>query len=350
MAVKQFVMQRWKLILNVVTILALVIFIFVIHDQIVETFDNIQRIHWWAIALIVLLQLWNYDAQTRMYKQLFAMVGNVFPYRKMFVAALELNFINNVFPSGGVSGISYFGARMRSKEVTAGKATLVQIMKLGLLYLSFEILLAIGLFMLAAGGEVNDLVILSATVIATSIIFGTALFVYIIRSKARIEQFHRFLKRIFNQILRRIFPNSDRSELVRVHFWLIELHDNFKIISSRYKDLLRRPLLQALFANLSEMLCIYVIYLAFGHSVNFGAIIVAYAVANFAGLISVLPAGVGLYEALMTSVLVAAGIPVALSLPVTVMYRVLTATIQLVPGYIFYHRAVQGGKLASHIA
>ena len=81
-------------------------------------------------------------------------------------------------------------------------------------------------------------------------------------------------------------------------------------------------------------------YVAFGEWVNIGAIILAYAVANFAGLISVLPGGIGIYEALMTGVLAAAGIPAALSLPVTVMFRVLSTTLQIIPGYYFYHKAV----------
>ena len=59
---------------------------------------------------------------------------------------------------------------------------------------------------------------------------------------------------------------------------------------------------------------------------------------------SVLPGGVGIYEALMTGVLAAAGIPAALSLPVTVMYRVINTIIQLPPGYILYHNNLHRAK------
>jgi uncharacterized membrane protein YbhN (UPF0104 family) len=68
----------------------------------------------------------------------------------------------------------------------------------------------------------------------------------------------------------------------------------------------------------------------------------AYAVANVAGLISVLPGGIGIYEALMTAVLASAGISPAVSLPVTVMYRVLNTALQLPPGYYFYHKSIKG--------
>jgi uncharacterized membrane protein YbhN (UPF0104 family) len=75
--------------------------------------------------------------------------------------------------------------------------------------------------------------------------------------------------------------------------------------------------------------------------VNIGAIVLAFAVANFAGLVSVVPGGYGVYEGLMTAVLATAGISPALSLPVTVMYRVLNTLLQIPPGYVLYHQALQ---------
>ncbi len=83
------------------------------------------------------------------------------------------------------------------------------------------------------------------------------------------------------------------------------------------------------------------VFVAFGHWINPGSVILAYAVANFAGLVSVLPGGVGIYEALMTAVMVAGGVPAALSLPVVVMYRVLSTIMQLPPGYYLYHKNLQ---------
>jgi uncharacterized protein (TIRG00374 family) len=121
-----------------------------------------------------------------------------------------------------------------------------------------------------------------------------------------------------------------------------ELHDNYKVIKRNWREL-RMPLFYTTVSNITEVAAVYTVYVAFGHFVNIGAIILAYAVANFAGLISVLPAGVGVFEGLMTAVLTATGIPAALSIPVTIMYRVSSMFIQLVPGYILYQRAVKEG-------
>jgi uncharacterized membrane protein YbhN (UPF0104 family) len=73
-------------------------------------------------------------------------------------------------------------------------------------------------------------------------------------------------------------------------------------------------------------------------------VILAYAVANLAGLVSVLPGGVGIYEALMTAVMATAGVPAGVSLPAIVMYRVVNTLIQVPPGYYLYHRALISDK------
>jgi uncharacterized protein (TIRG00374 family) len=75
--------------------------------------------------------------------------------------------------------------------------------------------------------------------------------------------------------------------------------------------------------------------------VNPGAIIVAYAVASMAGLVAVLPGGVGVYEGLMTAILASAGIPKALALSATLVYRVLTMVIFLPIGFILYQIALR---------
>jgi uncharacterized protein (TIRG00374 family) len=162
----------------------------------------------------------------------------------------------------------------------------------------------------------------------------------IIGSKRRISATFTFLTKTLNRVLHFFLPKSPETiNIERAERAFVDLHENYKTIESRWREL-KMPFLWALVANLTEVLCIYVVYLAFGSVVNLGAVILAYAVANFAGMVSVMPGGVGVYEALMTGVLVAAGVPASISLSVTVMYRVLSTLIQVPPGWILYHGAL----------
>lgn len=346
MAETHWLRRRWKLVLNIVTLVALIILVFSIRDQIADTFKNLYHVHLWALFLLIPLEIWNYDAQARLYRRLFKMVGNDVSYKFLYRVSLELNFVNHVFPSGGVSGISYFTLRTRKgEEISSGKATLVHIMKIALYFLAFEVVLAFGLICLAALGRINQIVILVAGVLSTLLFVGTGLFIYIVGSRNRINSFFTGATKFINRMIRVVRPKTPETisiEGARVIF--DEFHDSYVEIKNR-KSELKIPFVYAIIADLTEIWAVYVVYIAFGHLVNFGAVVLAYGIANFAGLISVMPGGVGIYEALMTAVLAATGIPAAVSLPVTVMYRVLNSILQLLPGYYLYQDALKSGGL-----
>lgn len=335
--------NRWKIIVSVVTLLAMAALIYFLWDQIVETIRNLQNVQLWAVLLIIPLQGLNYHAQTKLYQGVFRATNEKVPYGFMYRTALELNFVNNVFPSGGVSGFSYFSLRMKAKKVSPGTSTLVQLMKLVLIYISFQILLVVGLLILAFDGKVNNFLMLIAGSLVTLLLVGTFTTAYIIGSKKRINSFFTFLTKRLNRFIH-VFRRKDPETINvgRVKELFTELHEQYVHLQRNWR-VLKGPLLFAILANLTEVASIYVVYIAFGEWVNIGAVIIAYAVANFAGLISVLPGGVGIYEALMTAVLAAGGIPAALSLPVTVMYRIVNMLVQIPPGFILYQRAIHDG-------
>ncbi|MEO8784994.1 MAG: lysylphosphatidylglycerol synthase transmembrane domain-containing protein [Candidatus Saccharimonadales bacterium] len=332
--------KRWKLILNIVTVVALLALGYAIRHQILDTIDNLGKVNAWALLLMLPIELWNYDAYSRMYRYLFARLGDKVSYKDMFKVSLELTLVNHVFPSGGVSGFSYFSLRMKKLDVSPGKSTLVQTIKLVMLFVSFEALLLIGLLFLVLGGHVSNLTILVASSVATLLLVGTAGAAFLIGSETRINSFFTYATRAINRLIKIVRPKHPETiNIAKTQQTFKELHQNYLLIKKDYKQLLP-PLMFGFFANLTEVLAIYVVYIAFGHWVNPGAVILAYAVANFAGLISVLPGGVGVYEALMTAVLATAGVSPAISLPVTVMYRVVNMTIQIIPGYYFYHKSL----------
>lgn len=335
---KSFFLRRWKLILNIATIVALILFAFFLREDLGETFENLAKVNAWLLLLLIPIQVLNYHAQTKMYQGMFSIVGNKLSYKFLFKASLELNFVNHVFPSGGAAGISYFGLRLKNDDITGAKATLIQIMKLALTFLAFEVLLIAGMIMLAAVGKANNLTILVGTAISTILLLGTFAFVYVVGSKARINQLFTAVTKLLNKLLHLVRPNHPETiNISSARDVFDDFHDNYKQLRHSLPQL-KAPFWYAFLANLTEIVSIYIVFMAFGHMVNFGAVILAYGVANFAGLVSVLPGGVGVYEFLMTAVLATAGVPVGLSIPVIIMYRVLNTLIQVPPGYILYQR------------
>jgi putative heme transporter len=334
--------SKWRVALTFITVLALIILIYGLRKDIGGVIKNLGRVNTLALLFIIPIEALNYDVYSRLYVALFKILDRSVHYRDMFRLTLELNFVNHILPSGGVSGISYFNVRMRAYGVSGPKSTLSQLMKLLLLYISYQPLLIIGLLLLAVRGHVNSLILVVASSIITLLVVGTFGLIYMIESRQRINTVLTALTKALNKIIGIFRRNKETINIPGAQAAFNELHDNYKLLKENWTDL-KLPFVYMTVANITEIAAVYVVYIAFGHLVNVGAVILAYAVANFAGLVSVLPAGIGIYEGLMTAVLLATGIPAELSIPVTLMYRVLNMAIQLTPGYFFYQKALAAG-------
>jgi uncharacterized protein (TIRG00374 family) len=333
--------NRWKVILNVITFVGFVVLIYAVRHQITNSFHTIGHIRWWWLLLLPLWQILNYDAYARQNRDLFAVLGSTVSYKFLLKVNLELNFVNHIFPSGGVSGFSYFSLRLKEKNISGVQASLVQLLRFVLVYVSFLALLIVALIMLSFNGRVNGLVMLVGGSISTLIVIGTIGMAFIVDSQKRINAFFGFLTKVINRIIHVVRPKHPETiNVARAREAFDSLHQNYSLIKKDY-TVLKRPLVWSLMANITEIVTLYTVYLAFGHVVNPGAIILAYAIANLAGFLSVLPSGVGVYEALMTAVLALGGVSPAISIPVTVMYRVLSMAIQLLPGYYFYYHRMR---------
>ena len=338
---KPFFVRRWKLLLNIFTIGALVVFGYLLRDELGQTITNLGKVNAAALLLLLPIQLVNYHAQTRMYQGMFSIVGNKLTYWFLFKASVELNFVNHVFSSGGATGITYFGLRMKDDEITGAKATLIQVMKHGLIFLSFEVLLIVAMILLALDGKANGLTIMVGTAISTLLLVGTLLFVYVVGSKARINQFFTAVVKFLNGFINLFRKGTHETiNVSKARDVFDDFHDNYKLLRNSMPQL-KAPFYWAILANFTEILSIYAVFLAFGYHVNFGAVILAYGVANFAGLVSVLPGGAGVYEFLMTAVLATAGVPAGVSIPVIIMYRIVNTLIQIPPGYYLYQKTLR---------
>lgn len=338
---------KWKVVLNIVTIIALFGAIYALRHQIVDSLNNLGKVDTWALFLVIPLQLLNYHAYTNQSRSLFSILGEKLRYRPMFRLMLEMNFVGLVFPSGGVTGLSYFGIRMKDADVSTAKTSLVYLMRYIMVFISFQILLGTGLLLLALDGKASRFVLLVGGSLSTLILVGTAGIVFIIGSKYRINRFFVAVSQALNKVIHVVRPRHPETiNIEKVRNLFNELHEDYLLIKNDFSAL-KMPLIWSLLALSAEIATIYVVYVAFGAWVNPGAVILAYAVATIAGFFSVLPGGIGIYEALMTAVLAASGVSPGVSIPVTVMYRVLAISVQIPPGFYFYNKNIRSKTTSS---
>lgn len=335
--------SKIKLWVNIVTISAMALLVYISRGQVASAFDSLVGLSLWLLLLQFPVRLLSYGAVAHIYYSYFRNTGHLgtLTIKDMYKVSLELNFINSVFPSGGVSGFSYLSIRLKPYGISTANSTLAQALRFLLTFISFLPLLGLGLFMLAAGNNANGLVIMIGTTVFLMIIATSLLGGYIVSSEQRIKAFTAFLPKAINKILTLLHrdPGKEVINLAKVEATFVELHERYMELSNDWGQL-KQPFVYALIANILELLSIYLVYVAFGEYVNPGAIIFAYSIANFAGLIAVVPGGVGVYESLMAAGLAASGVAKGLAISSTIVYRAFNILVFVPIGFALYQVAL----------
>lgn len=334
-------MKSLKFWINLITIAALVLLVIFARDQVMEAFRTFARLNLLWLLLIIPIQIGNHYSVAKFYQTYLRTLGERLPTRELMKVSLEMNFVNNVFPSGGVSGFGYLGIRLKKSGVKGSKSALLQTSRHILTFLSFIVYLLIALVLLSIFGSASRFIILIASSLSSIIIFLAVAFIFLVSDETRIKQFTAALPRLVNQLFRTLhLSRKPFINIEKIESLFGDLHKDYVHVRKNWKDL-RHPFIWTMMMNLTEILTIFVVYLSFAHIINPGAIIIAYAVANVAGLVAVLPGGVGVYEGLMTGVMASAGVDEALALSATLVYRVSNMGIFLPIGYFFYERALK---------
>jgi uncharacterized protein (TIRG00374 family) len=296
----------------------------------------VKTSRWYLFVGVIAVQALSYFANAKYYQALLEIQGYRLPVRLLYEVSLGVNFVNQVFPSGGISGTSYFSTALRDR-VPIGKSTLTQFLRYVFTFLGMLLILMLGFSMLLLGSPADLITARLILFIMVIIILGSFLMLVLVSDRPRIERVGRILVRAINGFFRRLFKRPKLVKPAQVDQFFDEFYDGMRLLMGN-KRAAGRPLAFALLGSLAEISTIYVVVLALGAVVNPGSVIAAYTLANLAGLASVFTGGLGIYEAMMVTILTALGLPLALSLSITILYRGLNLLLFLPIGFHFYRK------------
>lgn len=339
--------------MSLVTFVLLGLIIYVAWDEIAHAWELLVSINIWILILLIPVQLFAYFAAGEMtFSYLRAKKAtkdiHLFSQARM---ALEMNFVNHVLPSGGVSGISYMNWRLKRYGISIGKATAAQMVRYFAQFASFLVLLLIAVTWITLDGEMNRWVVLLSGFVVLVMTIGTGLAWVLISSQTRSTRFARWLTRWVNRTMKRItlgkVKNILDEEMIR-HF-LLEVHDEYRVLRNE-RRLLLQPFLWGIALNVFDALLFVITFWALGTPVSPAPILIAYGLGSIAAVLVVTPGGTGVYEAVMVSFLATAGVTAGAAIAGILVTRValLLGTIGL--GYAFYQHAIlKYGKRTSNI-
>lgn len=344
----------FKTILSAFTLVMVVLILFLSRNHLRHAWQLMSQVNLWMLGLVGVFTLVSYLLSGEMifsYLRQKKFIKGISHFTQMRIS-LELNFVNHVLPSGGVSGMSYFNWRMGKSGVNVARSTMAQIVRFVASAIALTILLVISLVIVTIDGEVNRWMILMSATLVFLMAFAIAIFIYIIQSSERIARLGAWMQKKANKITRVVTRGKRRKVIdstVLTDF-LEEMHQDY-IELSRDRSIMKKPIIWGLWFFASDVAIFFLTFLALGLTVNPASILIAYSIASLAGFVVVTPGGAGAYEALMVWVLVASGVREGQAIAGILLARVVILMITIVAGYFFYQLTLNKyGKRSSDIS
>ena len=293
---------------------------------------NIRALHHarlWLMALGVLCEAGSLAAYIALYRTVVHAQGARVGILGAGQAVMAGFLISHVVPGGSVAGTIANVRTMEREGVSARTAGLavtltviVSDIALGGLFLAGTI------YSLVKGGSVGYVI----TAIVVIPVLGTLVglvFLFAFRRELAGRAVHR-IARMLHRFVHRIDADSLEQNA-------IELADDARAVLSGRRFV--QALLLAAANWLLDVSVLYLFFLAVGHHQHFGALVVAYAVANLVSAIPITPSGLGVVEATLVAISVGFGAPRDTAVVAVLGYRLVNFWLPLPVGLAAYIRA-----------
>lgn len=335
--------MNFRKILSIITIILIALIVFLSRHELERAWELLSAVNVGLLLLTIPIIILGYYAVGEMvftYLRAKHLIKEL-SFLTLVRLSLEMNFVNHVLPSGGVSGISYTSWRLGRYGVTSGKATMAQIIRHVLGFAAFIALLLIAVIIITVDGEINRWLILMSSAIVGVMAIATVFGVYLVGNVRRMHRFSLWFAMGLQRFIKKVsFGKAHiHVDAKKIERFLDDIHDDYLALKHDRRVLLK-PFLWGVLFTLSEVAVFYVTFLALGTPANPAVILIAYGIATIAGLVVVTPGGAGAYEALMVMVLTFAGIESGTAIAGIVLARVIILLTTIIAGYIFYQHAI----------
>ncbi|MCL2444630.1 flippase-like domain-containing protein [Candidatus Saccharibacteria bacterium] len=339
--------MNFRKTISLITVVLVIIIIFFSREQIVEAWHQLSEVNLWILALLIPSQIIMYFAGGQVYfsylkaKKQMRKKTSIW---KLMRIALEINFVNQIIPSGGVSGLGYLAWRLKDQGITAGQAAMMQVARYAAVAVATAIIMlfaSVVLFFI----DTPFWIVLFSFGFAVAIMALVVFFFFVISSQKRTAFFGRVLRRAVNTLIRiATFGKSKRSlEKSTVDKFLGDLHDDFTAIM-KDKNLLVKPFLWGIIYALCEMVIFWIAFAALGSPVNFAPVAVALGLSSVVGTVVITPGGAGAYEAAMAAYFIATGIEPSVAIAATLITRVIVLFGTIAFGWVSYQHILLTSK------
>jgi len=275
----------------------------------------------WLLAA-VLLQLATYVFAAGALHRGIAASGIHRPLRGLIPLGVAKLFVDQVVPTAGLGGTLLVVRALERRGISRGVATAAVVVNLLTFYAAYAIAVGATLLALWLRRSLHPAVLVLLTAFAVYAIAMPVLILWIVYGgpRARPAWFSRVPG--LSAALRAI-EEAPASTL-------------------RHPALFLESTALQLLIVVADAATLDVLLRALGHDVEFGVVFASFVLASIAATVSLLPGGIGSFEAGSVASLRYLGVPIELALAATLLLRAFTAWLPLLPGLWFARREMHG--------
>jgi Mg2+-importing ATPase len=242
------------------------------------------------------------------------------PLTQAFKLSLAKLFIDQALPSAGISGTLVAARALERSGIARPVVMAAVVVDTASYYAAYVLALAVAMVITIAGGHTSPLIIAAAIAFT---VFGTGLSVLALVLSGRAELGPKWLYRV--PLLKQALGLLSEAEPMLVH----------------RLPLIAQSGMYELAIILLDAASVWTLIRALGQSASPSGVFASFMVSTLLRTISIIPGGLGAFEAASVLTLRSAGVPVSVGLGATLLFRGLSFWLPMLPGLIF-SRAARG--------
>lgn len=291
---------------------------------------------WQLVGLAALIQIVFYLLHTALYQTTFYIVGIRHRMRDMLSLVLASQFVNVVAPIGGTAAIALFMDDAAMRGHPSIRAAAGMLLTLVVDFSAFSLLLIIGVVYLFRQAvlvpyQITGIILFLLFILLLSSVlllglWSPALLQLVLTSCYQgVSRLAGWFKR--PSPLTEDWPATTASEYIAAAV-AIKYHPGRLMLAIGI----------SLASHLVNLICLFVVFLAFRHPLAFGPLAAGYAMGFVFWVVSPMPQGIGVVEGVMALVYTSLSVPSATAVLAALTFRGLNFWLPLPIGFYLLHR------------
>jgi Mg2+-importing ATPase len=266
----------------------------------------------WLLVAVV-LQAATYLAQGEVWREVARAANARLSLWRAYILSLAKLFVDQIIPTAGLSGTAVFAKALEQQGVERRVVSATALLNTASYNVAYVGCLAAALIIANLHGEANKLIVVTSVLF---LVLGTALTTAMIALSGRGRH-----------------PRTDRigkSNMVKraLHF----VGDADPSLVRNWRLLVATSVYQAIIFLLDVMTIMVLIY-ALGGEASVSGVFMSFMISNLFRTISIIPGGLGTFEATSVLTLKMAGLDVPTSISATLLFRGLSFWLPMLPGF-----------------